>query len=123
MQQKIKEVFTEDLVKQDKFVAKLYKDVRNAGKKLDRIAKVEEKLASKAQITQEQRDLVGQKEALMTNVESILKVMETYSEALKEELPEEVKPPKHKKPDQSTQENRTQEKLENEANVVECSIS
>ena len=121
MQQKIKEVFTEDLVKQDKFVAKLYKDVRNAGKKLDRIAKVEEKLASKAQITQKQRDLVGQKEALMTNVESILKVMETYSEALKEELPEE--PPKHKKPDQSTQENRTQEKLENEANVVECSIS
>ena len=48
MQQKIKEVFTEDLVKQDKFVAKLYKEIRNAGKKLDKIAKAEEKLAQKA---------------------------------------------------------------------------
>jgi hypothetical protein len=51
MQQKIKEVFTEQFANYNAFTRELYKQVRNRGKKLEDISKIEEKLASKQKVT------------------------------------------------------------------------
>ena len=65
----------------------------------------------------------------MASVDSILKTIEVYREALRDEAPEEEKQTKSKKQelahhkDQKPCKKEVQENLENESNVVECSIS
>lgn len=47
MQQKIKEVFTDQFINYNNFTKEIYKQVRNKGKKLEDIAKIEDKIAKK----------------------------------------------------------------------------
>lgn len=56
MQQRIKEVFTDQFANYNNFTRELYKQVRKIGKKLEDIAKIEEKIANKQKITQEQQE-------------------------------------------------------------------
>ena len=56
MQQRIKEVFTDQFINYNNFTKEIYKQVRNKGKKLEDIAKIEDKIANKQKITQEQSE-------------------------------------------------------------------
>ena len=53
MQQKIKEVFTEEILKTSPYAKELYKQIRNKGKKLEDIDKIEQKKAAGTAITEE----------------------------------------------------------------------
>lgn len=54
MQQKIKEVFTDSFVQQSTYAQELYKNVKKQAKKLDVIAKIEEKIAEGFKINADQ---------------------------------------------------------------------
>ena len=53
MQQRIKEVFTDQFMNYNNFTKEIYKQVRKIGKKLEDITKIEEKIANKQKITSE----------------------------------------------------------------------
>ena len=60
------------------FTKELYKLVRGKGKKLEDIAKVEERMAENKIITEEQKDKLVNKEAFTQDVLRILEVAELY---------------------------------------------
>lgn len=76
MQQRTKEVLSEDVISLSPFARELYKQVRGKAKKLDEIQKIEERMKEKGfKITQEQSEKLKQKQNL---TESVLYALETF---------------------------------------------
>ena len=64
MQQRIKDIFSDSFMNYNTFTKEIYKKVRNNGKKLDIIYKIEEKLENGQPINHEQREKLQHKEGL-----------------------------------------------------------
>lgn len=86
MQQRIKEVFTDQFANYNNFTRELYKQVRKIGKKLEDIAKIEEKIANKQKITQEQQEKLKLKDDHTQYVHQVLEIMEVYKTEYEREL-------------------------------------
>ena len=78
MQARIAETFTKEFITLNNFTKELYKLVRGKGKKLEDIAKVEERVAENKVTTEEQREKLVYKEAFTQDVLRILEVAELY---------------------------------------------
>lgn len=78
MQQRIKEVFTDQFANYNNFTRELYKQTRKIGKKLEDITKIEEKIANKQKITQEQQEKLKLKDDHLQYVHQVLEIMELY---------------------------------------------
>jgi hypothetical protein len=76
MQQRIKEVFSDQFVNYNAFTKEIYEQVRNRGKKLEDILKIEEKLANKQKVTNEQLEKVKLKNDHTQYVQQVLEIME-----------------------------------------------
>jgi len=79
LQQKTKEVFSEDVINASPFAKELYKQVRNKVKKLDDIQKAEEKLKEKgAKITEDQSEKLKNKQSFIQSVQQQIEAFEVY---------------------------------------------
>jgi ATP-dependent Lon protease len=134
MQQRIKEFFTDDLVKTNAFVREIYKEVRNKSKKLANIEKIEDKTRQGLPINNEEKEKLSNKQNLTARLDNIMKTMELYRETMKQDMPkavesgaqEKIKGQKGKEANLETQSALKDVKavsLDNESNVVEVSIS
>lgn len=85
MQQRIKEVFTDSFSNYNTFTRETYKLVRNRGKKLEDISKIEEKLANKVKITDEQQQKLKLKQDHLSYVSHTLDIMELYKAEFEKE--------------------------------------
>ena len=86
MQQRIKEVFTDYFANYNTFTRETYKLVRNRGKKLEDISKIEEKLANKVKITEEQKQKLTLKQEHLNFVAHTLDIMEMYKGEVDREI-------------------------------------
>ncbi len=64
MQQRIKKVFTEELIQTNPFIRNLHKSVRKVNKKLEMIAKIEEKERSGQALQEEEIEKLQKKVSL-----------------------------------------------------------
>jgi hypothetical protein len=87
MQQRIKEFFTDDLVKTNAFVREIYKEVRNKSKKLANIEKIEDKTRQGLPINNEEKEKLSNKQNLTARLDNIMKTMELYRETMKQDMP------------------------------------
>jgi hypothetical protein len=87
MQQRIKEFFTDDLVKTNAFVREIYKEVRNKSKKLANIEKIEDKTRHGLPINNEEKEKLSNKQNLTARLDNIMKTMELYRETMKQDMP------------------------------------
>ena len=79
LQLRVKEVFTEEILKSSTFAKELYKQVRNNAKKLDDVINVEQKLKVKGfKATDEQIEKVNNKDSYIQTVKLSLDVFELY---------------------------------------------
>ncbi|CDW72526.1 UNKNOWN [Stylonychia lemnae] len=135
MQQKIKEVFTEQIVNYNNFTKEAYKLVRNKGKKLEIIAQIEEKISQGKKINEDQREKLSQKESLSQSVKYYLEILDLYRQEVEKSTQQQDKPQDieagNKQEATMTQvqnvaevqlEQQQKSALDNEANVVEYSI-
>lgn len=134
MQQKHKDVFDEASLK-DEFVKELYKIVRNKTKKLDQIAKLEEKSkATGGSLSKDEKDKLQTKANLQLSLDENISTFQLYKKQLvnKENATAASQPTEATAgtkdanigAEVSTREQNTQKNtnLQSENKVVECSI-
>jgi hypothetical protein len=80
LQQRAKDLFSEDVINASPFAKELYKQVRNKLKKLDDIVKIEEKQKEKGavKITEEQAEKLKNKDNFLSSVLQALEYFEIY---------------------------------------------
>jgi hypothetical protein len=80
LQQRAKDLFSEDVINTSPFAKELYKQVRNKLKKLDDIVKIEEKQKEKGavKITEEQAEKLKNKDNFLSSVLQALEYFEIY---------------------------------------------
>jgi hypothetical protein len=83
--QGIKELFTEQFIQHSTFTQELYKKARRCTKKLEDIAKIEEKVASGKPINDAQREKLLIKDHLLEKAKQIKDTAELFKNSLEQD--------------------------------------
>jgi aspartyl aminopeptidase len=82
LQQRTKDLFSQEVMNASPFAKELYKLVRNKVKKLDDIQRIEERIkevgAKNASLTEEQQEKMQNKESYMQSVQQTIEAFEIY---------------------------------------------
>lgn len=82
----MKELFSEAFIQHSVFTQELYKKLRRCTKKLDVIAKIEDKIKEGKPINEEQKEKLLNKNHLVDKAKQILDVAEMFKKSLDKEL-------------------------------------